>query len=163
DITRHAMADTPTEITVFTKDRGLLTKRISLAGDGSVSADGSACVMTRGTAQRVRADHAAELARVIEGLGSSQAIAVGSLRAGWPDKVTVGRKEKLNGSTAPDIIARTATDIVYRENCPAWAPIDFDAKGMPADIAARVANAGGFWSTLVSVLPALAAAARVTR
>src|SRR5262249_45672470 len=31
------------------------------------------------------------------------------------------------------------------------------------DIAARVANAGGFWSTLVSVLPALAAAARVTR
>ena len=42
------------EITGFTSDVGPLTKRISLAPDGSLLSDGSACVMSRGTAKRLR-------------------------------------------------------------------------------------------------------------
>jgi hypothetical protein len=38
------------EIILFTKTNGPLTKRISLTDDGSVFSDGSACIMSRGTA-----------------------------------------------------------------------------------------------------------------
>ena len=41
----------PIELTVFTKDGGPLTKQISLAADGTLIQDKSACVMYRGTAE----------------------------------------------------------------------------------------------------------------
>jgi len=41
-------------LTRLTKAGGPLTKQISLAADGTLIKDGSACVMTRGTAERVR-------------------------------------------------------------------------------------------------------------
>jgi hypothetical protein len=44
------------EITSIAKTGGPLTKRISLAQDGSLKSDGSACVMTCGTAQRLPLD-----------------------------------------------------------------------------------------------------------
>ena len=42
------------EITVFSKDHGPLTKRISLGADGKIVSDGSACMMASGKAQRAR-------------------------------------------------------------------------------------------------------------
>jgi hypothetical protein len=42
------------ELVKFTKTAGPLTKRISLALDGTLVSDGSACVMTRGMAERVK-------------------------------------------------------------------------------------------------------------
>ena len=43
------------EITVFSKVGGqLLTKKISLSEDGNVIADGSACRMSNGRAERMR-------------------------------------------------------------------------------------------------------------
>src|SRR5215831_2765310 len=53
------------ELTGFTKANGPLTKLISLAPDGTVKSDGSACVMTRGTAQRVRVADVGALANTI--------------------------------------------------------------------------------------------------
>ena len=51
---------------LFTKFGGPLTKRISLAPDGSLKSDGSACVMAHGRAQRVAIKSVADLGALIE-------------------------------------------------------------------------------------------------
>ena len=150
------------ELTKLTKIGGPLTKRISLAPDGTLEKDGSACVMARGTAERVKVVGVAALGALIEGLQASQAIALGALRAGLPDKVEVTTEKKLiNGVARPDIIARTGANIVYRG--PAFALLDFDSKGMPADVAGELKRRGGFWGALLTVLPALGDVARLMR
>ena len=130
------------ELTGFTKANGPLTKRISLAADGTVKSDGSACVMAHGTAQRLRVADVGELAAVMESIRSDQAIALGALRTGLPDKVQIVTKQKLNGQA--DTIARTGGDIAFRKEKPALALIDFDAKGMPSEIVAEMQRVGGF-------------------
>jgi hypothetical protein len=149
------------ELTRFTKANGPLTKSISLAANGSVKSDGCACVMSRGTAQRLRVADVGELAAVIENIRPDQAIALGALRTGLPDKVQVVTKQKLNGQ--PDVIARTGADIVFRKEQPALGLLDFDTKGMPSEIAAEMKRLGGFWLALLSALPALRPVARVIR
>jgi hypothetical protein len=146
------------ELTKLTKVGGPLTKRISLAPDGTLKKDGSACVMVRGTAERVQIAGVTALGTLIGGLQASQAIALGALRADLPDKVEVTTEKKLiNGVARPDIIARTGANIVY--NGPAFALLDFDSKGMPADVAAELKRRSGFWGALLTVLPALSDAA----
>jgi hypothetical protein len=150
------------ELTKLTKHGGPLTKKISLDPDGTLVKDGSACVMGRGTAERVRVDGVDALAVLIEDLTPSQALALGVLRADLPDKVEVTTKAKLiNGVAQPDIIARTGSNIIY--NGPAFALLDFDSKGMPAALKAELKRAGGFWGALPAVLPALGKAARLVR
>jgi hypothetical protein len=148
-------------ITVFTKANGPLTKRISLAPDGTVESDGSACRMARGKAERVSISEVGDLARLIEKLRTNQAITLGALRADLPGTVKVGTKQQLNGQVRPDFIARTGANIVFNQG-PAFALLDFDTKGMPAAVAAQL-EPHGFWLALLSVLPALADVARVTR
>jgi hypothetical protein len=150
------------ELTRLTKDGGPLTKRIYLAPDGTLVKDGSACVMGRGVAERVRLDGVDALAALIEELTPSQALALGALRPDLPDTVEVTTKKMLlNGVARPDIIARTGANISY--NGPAFALLDFDSKGMPAAVAAELARAGGFWNALLTVLPGLKDTARLTR
>ncbi len=149
------------EITLFAKADGALSKRISLAADGVLQIDGSECCMARGVAKRCRLDSIAELAKLIKGLPSNQAIALGALRPGLPDEVCVVTKNKLNG--AANVIARTADYITAPAARAGLVLLDFDAKGMPANVAARIAKLGGAWPALVSVLPALRNAARVVR
>jgi hypothetical protein len=145
----------------FTKSGGPLTKRISLS-DGKLRSDGSACIMSRGIARRVHFGSLAELGSFIGGLASNEAIALGALRTGLSDEVHVTTKEKLNGG-APNVVARTRDSIDYRAGRPAPVLLDFDTKGMPPDVADKLAAAGGFWPALVSVLPELRTAARVSR
>jgi hypothetical protein len=71
--------------------------------------------------------------------------------------------DQADGTPRPDLIARAGTDIVYRPDAMALALLDVDIKGMPADVAARIRERGGFWGTLESVIPELASAARVLR
>jgi hypothetical protein len=149
------------EITLFAKSSGPLTKRISLEADGSIRSDGSACVMARGLARRIHLTAASDLGALIERLKPNEAIALGALRAGLSDPVQVVTKQKLNG--APDAIARTGADIIYRKGQAALALLDFDTKGMPRDVTTAMARHGGYWSALVAVLPALQTAARVMR
>jgi hypothetical protein len=151
------------ELTVFTKAGGPLTKQILLASDGSIKADGSACVMSRGAARRFRFDSMQQFADLISGFQPNEALAVGTLRADLPDEVQVVAKRNLNGATRPEIIARTRDYISYRPREPALAPIDFDQKGMPPPIAAKIDKAGGFWAALTIVLPQLETVARVER
>jgi hypothetical protein len=152
------------EIVVFTKAGGPLTKRISLAADGTIISDGSTCVMSRGTAHRVEIADVEQLAELIERLKPYHAIALGSLRADLSSKVKiVSKAELMNGAAGPDVIARTGADIIYEPGQPAFALLDFDTKGMPPAVAAKLEAAGGFWPALCSVLPALKGVAHLTR
>ena len=67
----------------------------------------------------------------------------------------------VNGAARPDIIARTGANIVYHG--PAFALLDYDSKAMPAGVAAELRQRGGFWPSLLTVLPSLGNVARVTR
>ena len=118
--------------------------------------------MAHGTAERVRVAGVVALGALIEGLTPSQALALGALRADLPDKVEVVTKKRLvNGAARPDIIARTGANIVYHG--PAFALLDYDSKAMPAGVAAELRQRGGFWPSLLTVLPSLGNVARVTR
>jgi hypothetical protein len=157
---------TPVEITTLTKAGGPLTKRITLAPDGSLHSDGSACVMSRGSARRMRFDGLATLAAHIAALDSNEAIALGTLRSDLPDQVEIVTKDrlaKMNGAAQPGIIARTGGHITYRQGRLALALLDFDTKGMPPSVADRLKEHGGYWPALVSVLPGLAQVARIMR
>ena len=147
------------ELTVFTKHDGPLTKKISLAPNGTLVKDDSTCKMARGTAERVSVPGVDALVALIKNLKSSQALALGTLHADLPDKVQVVTKRELNGQ--PDVIARTGTSIVYHG--PAFALLDYDSKGMPATVAAEIKRVGYFWRALRTVLPALDDIARVGR
>jgi hypothetical protein len=117
--------------------------------------------MAEGTAQRMSIATIGELATVIGEIRPHEAIALGALRTDLPVKVHVVTKRRLNGQ--PNTIARTATAIMFRKDKPALALIDYDAKDMPPEVATEVKRLGGFWPTLLTVLPALRSIAHVIR
>src|SRR5262249_6278037 len=132
--------------------------------DGTLIKNGDACVMTHGTAERVRVACVDALGALIEKLMPSQALALGTLRADLPDKVEVTTKKRLvDGVARPDVIARTGANIIYHAGQAAFALLDYDSKGMPTAVAAELERVGGFWDALRAVLPALDGAARVMR
>ena len=153
------------EITVFSKAGGVLTKKIELAEDGSLVRDGSECRMVAGSAHRTPIADLHALAATIAKLRPYQAIALGTLRDGLPDKVKIvtkkklTKKKKLNG--AGNTIARTRGEIVYRAKHPAFVLLDFDRDGMPREVADRLKD--DFWGSLSEVMPALLHAAHIIR
>jgi hypothetical protein len=149
------------EVTAFTKEGGALTKRIWLGRDGSSQSDGSECVMSRGRARRRRLGGMGELAELIGGQRPNEAIVLGALRSDLPDEVEVVTKSRLNGRAG--VIARTQDFIGFVPGAAAVTLVDFDKKGMPGDVEARLAALGGLWPALVSIVPELANAARVMR
>ena len=84
-----------TEITVFGKDGGPLTKAMSLSDDGTLCSDASKCKMSAGEARRFQFEGMAQLADYINGLKPNEAISLGALRQGLPDKVRVVAKSRL--------------------------------------------------------------------
>jgi hypothetical protein len=139
----------------------LMSKRISLTDDGKPHSDGSECRMVTGTATRAFAGKASDLARIIRSCGSNQAIALGALRKDLSSPVSVTTKDRLDQN--PGAIARAQGFIDYRPECPAWALIDFDTKGMAKEVSDRIDAAGGMWNALLTVAPELESAARVSR
>jgi hypothetical protein len=139
----------------------VMSKLIFLDDKGKACSDGSLCLMAQGTATRATAETAAHLAKHIMACGTDQAIALGTLRADLtsPAKITTCAKLKDN----PGAITRSRDFIDYRPGMPAWALIDFDTKGMPANVAASIEAAGGMWNALLQVAPGLERAARVSR
>ena len=140
------------ELTVLTKSGGSgpLGKRIFLDVSGKIVSDGSACTMSRGRATRVRIDDLGELAALIEGLTSKQAIALGALRDELPDEVRIVTKAALAAGVATnDAVARTAENLVYRSSRPALTLLDYDTKGMPPAVRGLLGTGGGFWTALV--------------
>jgi hypothetical protein len=154
---------TAIELTVFTKSGGVLSKRISLNGDGTVKSDGSECVMKYGQARRAHLAGVHDLAELIDRLEASEAIALGRLRSDLANDVAVTTKYKLDTVNGHDIIARTDNDIIYNADDPVFVLLDYDMKGMPQEVADKIAALGGFWKALCSVVPEFANAARVMR
>ena len=74
------------EITGIAKSSGPLTKRIFLGEDGGLISDGSACIMSAGTARRLRFGELADVAASIGSLEPHEAIALGRLRDDLPDE-----------------------------------------------------------------------------
>lgn len=70
------------------------------------------------------------------------------MRADLPDRVKIRTKSGLSDDT--DAIARTAENIVFVDNAPAFALIDFDAKGLTDAVRENIAAAGGVWGGVVS-------------
>jgi hypothetical protein len=64
------------ELTVFHKADGPLTKQIFL-NNGQVNANGAACKMARGDARRVKLGNVSELAKLIGGMPSDEALTLG--------------------------------------------------------------------------------------
>jgi hypothetical protein len=149
----------PVEITIFTKQGGPLSKRISLNEEGKINSDGSTCVMSRGTANRRTIRAVEELAMVIGYMPSHQALALGRMREGLGNTVYLVPKKNADA----DHVARTVENFVYAPGEPAYVLIDFDRKGMPAETATKIKANGGLWPTLVSVVPELENVARVVR
>ncbi len=152
-----------TQITLITKrdTPRLMSKRIFFDEGGNLQSDASECRMVHGTAARALAATATDLAKIIASCGSDQAIVLGSLKDEFADCVEVTVPNKLDRH--PGAITRSRNFIDYRPGSPAWALIDFDTKGMPDDVAARIEAAGGMWGALLMVAPRLALASRVAR
>jgi hypothetical protein len=148
--------------TLLTKTGGPLTKRTSLAPDGSLRSDGSACIMAAGLAARMQMNMQG-FADQIAACEPSQAIALGSLRSDLPDQVKILTKARINDDTPPEVISRTGEYIQYQAGRPALMLIDSDSKGMPAAVKARIKQMGGIWPALCSILPELSSAAHVIR
>jgi len=100
---------------------------------------------------------------MIEAFGHDQALTLGGLRSDLPAQVKVTTKRKLDDVHRPDLIARTRDFFVFRPGEPALALIDFDRKGMPANVSEKIQRLGGLWSALTLVLPSLANIARLER
>ncbi|WOH51920.1 hypothetical protein [Bradyrhizobium sp. sBnM-33] len=151
------------QITLITK-RGtpaLMSKSISLDEAGKLHSDASECRMVHGTAARAFAATASDLVLIIASCGSDQAIALGRLKDELPDRVEITVPSRLDRH--PGAITRSRKFIDYRPGSPAWVLIDFDAKAMPEQVAARIEVVGGMWNALLTVAPELAAVARVSR
>jgi hypothetical protein len=142
-----------------------LSKEIALAADGSVQSTSHA-VLTQGTARRVPVPDIHTLAEIVAGIEPNEALALGRLRSDLPENVKIttrARLGRINGAARPDLIARTAANIIYAPRAAAFVLLDHDRKGMPPEIADRIAAAGGFWPALLDVLPALDGVAHLDR
>jgi hypothetical protein len=144
------------ELTVFTKSEGPLTKHISLSEDGKLINDSSCCFMARGNAHRQQLSNMGELADLISGMESNQALALGSLHTDIPNKVRIVTQRQKASDKAWDekAITRTKDNIIWREGQLAVALIDFDGKDMPKAMRQHL-NERGFRAALKSVLPEL--------
>ena len=150
------------ECTRLIKADGPLTKKLHLAADGKLANDSSQCRMSRGRAERAPLVDLRAFATLIEATPSNVALALGRLRDGLPDAVQVVVKRDLKAGK-PGFIARTQDNFVYRKGKPALALHDYDTKGMPPDVKARVAALGGFTGALAAVCPGFAEAGYVRR
>jgi hypothetical protein len=152
----------PIEVTVLRKDRGILSKRISLV-DGKVVSDGSACAMSHGRAKRHRVNGLDGLAELIGGLPPVECLCLCPLRADLDDDVEIATKDELDNNPEATAVARTAKNLSYRAGEPAFGYLDYDLRDIPEHVLRRVADAGGYWSAVVAVRPGLAGAGHVSR
>ncbi|MBV9824100.1 MAG: hypothetical protein JO001_00210 [Alphaproteobacteria bacterium] len=152
------------ELTALTKNGGPLTKRISITENGALLSSGSHCVMTIGQAFRLPLADIGALAEVIDRLKPENAIALGRLRPGLQDRTLILTQFRLaSADPAQTAIARTKEHFRYEPEQPALALLDFDQKGMPAEVAERINRLGGFEQAVASVLPSIGLVGRLTR
>jgi hypothetical protein len=142
-----------------------MTKFIKLGKDGRPVSDGSSCFMVEGTAETVTLNDAAALAAMIGSCRSPQALSLGVVKPEYQNGATpipVVTKAAL-ATAPPGTIARTKEHFEFPAGQPGPMLLDHDLKGMPAEVAAKIAAAGGYWPALCTVVPEFAGAERVSR
>jgi hypothetical protein len=153
----HIAEPSSFEITIFEKDKqGPLTKKIWLE-NGKARSDGSPCSMARGSAQRFCFSDLHQLSSRIVNMRACEALSLGALIESAPNRVAVVTAAKING--ADNAITRTLDYLGFRE-APSLALLDFDLKGMPDGIRAKITD---YWQTIIAVAPTLANANRLAR
>ena len=147
------------------KKRGgaLLCKRIFLDEEGRVQSDGSPCAMSNGTAMRVRLNGspATGLSNEILDLGPHEALVLGDLADGLPDKIKIEKDEFAD--PARGTYGRTRRTFRHRPGLPAAALLDHDQKAMSGEVRQRLTDVGGFEGAMATLLPDYGALARVVR
>jgi hypothetical protein len=156
-------SDWRAEITVFEKGDGILSKRITLDADGNICSDGSACLMTSGSAWRVAITNITEYADIVNACAPNQAISLGRLKADRPSRVAVVVAKKLNGGGDLGTIARTKEYLGFEPGTGGLVLLDFDPKGISATVRQRLDNCGGLFGALCEVVPQLETVAMVER
>jgi hypothetical protein len=119
--------------------------------------------MAHGTAMRVRLNGspATELAREMLDLGSHEALLLGDLAEGLPDRIMLEKDELADPIRGT--YGRTRRTFHFRPGQPAAALLDYDQKGMPPNERRRLADAGGFEGAMAQLVPNYSKLARVTR
>jgi hypothetical protein len=152
-------------LTVFRKDGGPLTKRLSVDEDGALVSDGSACRMSHGSARTVGVTSMDEFAELISGLSQAEAIALGTVKPAALDAIgcaRIVRHAELDSAVDAATISRTLEFIEFPLGKPGLMLLDFDTKGMSAEVLERV-QSEGFDVVLGDVVPAIISASRVWR
>lgn len=152
-------------LTVFRKDGGPLTKRLSVGDDGKLVADGSACRMSQGTARLVSISSMDDFAELIGALGQGEAIALGTVHSAALDDqgcAQIVRHAELAQAGSGTTISRTLDFIRFPEGKPGLMLLDFDTKGMAPEVLARV-QSEGFDTVLGEVAPEILSASRLWR
>ncbi|MGJ0510662.1 MAG: hypothetical protein ACR652_26760 [Methylocystis sp.] len=150
------------EITVFSKDEGILSKTIRAAEDGSPVSDASECRMSSGTAMRMPLSGVESLAALINNMAPNEALALGQLVEGVGDTAPVTTVRCLK-SALKGTIARSQAFLKFMLGAPAFMLLDIDVKGMPQKIKNRIEEAGGIEAVLSELFPDLMTGERVVR
>ena len=152
-------------LTVFCKDGGPLTKRLSADGSNALVSDGSACRMSHGTAQAISVASMDEFADLIGRLDQTQAIALGTIVETSLDdegRARIVRHAELAEAAGGATISRTLDFIKFPVGKPGLMLLDFDTKGMSPDVLGRV-QSEGFDAVLSEVSPNILSSSRLWR
>ena len=141
------------KITVLTH-RSFIGKRFDLAPDGTL-AKSSQATFFDGTARVVDAPDAPTLTAILTSMTSRDVISLGRLK-----RRKTSSDIKSAKRAGEDDATRTLEHFEHAAG-PGWLLLDHDAKGMPGDVFARVADLGGGVAAIESIWPELARAERV--
>jgi hypothetical protein len=155
------MTALPLEVTRLVKDHGPLTKRVHLAQDGTIANDSTNCRMSRGIMHRTSLPDWRDFAAVIEETPNNVAYALGTMRADLPASIHLVAKVEPQ-SEKPGFATRTRGTIQYRDE-PGLVLLDFDTKGVPEDVRARLRSLGGFCAAIEAVCAGIALAGYIRR
>jgi hypothetical protein len=150
-------------VTIVRKDGGACTKRIFLGPEGKPISDSSGCAMSRGEARRVKLDEASALADLIGRMTPNEALILGDLADGLPDKVGIDLKNRVAKAPKTNTIARTRDRFIYRAGIPAFVLLELDLKDMPPEVQDLLRSLGGFLGALKVLLLGMADAGYVIR
>ncbi len=162
----------PIEITVFEKadneegEMQPLSKVISLGEDGKPDIGSGSCWMSTGRARRLTLTSLSTFANHLNQMPINRAIALGVFDPSHADGkgvVQILSRRAMKGEVKRNTITRTKANFTFNHGHPGMLVIDFDKKGMPPEVAARIAAAGGVWELLVQTFPALGRVGRVER
>jgi hypothetical protein len=141
------------ELTLFGNADGPMTKQFTLDADGNlVKTEGG--WMSTGTARRIAVGDVQSLAKLIADMPSDWALTLGSMRSDMPAEVVVTTQSVLNGRTVPGTISRSR-DYMTFEQRRGFCLIDFDRKGITAEVEDKLEQSGGFVAALTTIVPEL--------